>query len=242
MPVEELEAAVPQTERSLPPRPKARRCPCGTCTALGTFSSPTPKAELFSLQCLRDPTALWLLLTQKPAAFQQARDPSARCRQLQSPHGAELPPKGAGRQCMVALHQTHLFIGEGAGQDMPASSCLHLSISGLPCHHWVREWAGDISCRAHSSIRAAQHSSLKQGSHIQTRGTVQLVACELPVSCRDPKISSHMGQSQMSKPRTFDINHSSVPLYRCCSVLLLVLMGFWIITIIIIPCDVVPEV
>ena len=44
----------------------------------------------------------------------------------------------------------------------------------------------------------------------------------------------------MLKPRTFVINHSSVPLYHCYSVHLPALIGFQII--IIIPCEVVPEV
>lgn len=62
-----------------------------------------------------------------------------------------------------------------------------------------------------------------------------------PQNIWDLPFCSHAGQKQVSKPRAFITNHSSVPLYRCRSVRSPALIGFRMI-IVIIPCDVVPEV
>ena len=150
--------------------------------------------------------------------------------------------QGCRRHCMAGPHPTHPTMGAGLGQSVPAFSCLHLPIAGPPCHRWGREWAGDISPRG--TAASMELSSLPQSRAATSKARrwpcllpapwLQAAGIQRCLLTRDKK--------QMLKPQTFVIIHSSVPLYHCCSIRLLVLIGFRMMIVIIIPCDVVPEV
>lgn len=195
--------------------------------------SPAPKAKLFSLQWLRDPAAPWLLPTQEPAAFHQAGDPSPRWGEPQSPHGAEilLPRVPEGTAWRFHTEPIRPWVQESGRACQPPPAC----ICPMQGHRVATGEGNGLGTSLHGTQLHPGSSTLLPKAGQPHPNQEDSPAHSLPVSCGDPMLSSHTGQKQMLKPQTFVINHSSVPLNRCCSVRLLALIGFRMIIVIIIP-------
>lgn len=143
---------------------------------------PTPKAELFSLRWLRDPTALWL----RPRRSQQlSSKPGIHLQGGVSCKGY-MALSSRSRGCWRALHGGSTrnpsdhgcrSWAEHASLLLPASAHHRATMSPLGKG---MDW-GHLSM-GHSCIHAAQPFSPKQGSHIRTGGR----PCPLPTPCPLP--------------------------------------------------------